>query len=214
MSLVFSASSRSKSYASNEPARIYILHFALKTPHHPALFLVFNRHMKRILFFASIVSIFLAGGFSVSVYAQKASAKSTLLVVNKATVQNIISISGKEPTETERAINITWKSATPPQAIFYRPDAAHWLKCRALRSEKRPFGGGPNDFMVVEVNTALQNIKSGDVITLRPEHHPSEVQPGAVKSMPAGALFIQLKGAKSWQVVKVNVTKLPDQKHP
>lgn len=192
------------------------MHFALNSPHLPALFLVFNRHMKRILLFASLTSLLLGGSLTVSAQKNKGKVRSSAaaFVVNKATTRKTVSISGHSHEETETSFSITWKSAVPAQEIFYRPDAAHWLKCKATRSEKRSFGGSPNDYMMVDVNIPFTSVKPGDNINLTPEKYPSEVQPNEVKSMPAGALCYQPVNSKKWQVLKVNVTKLPDFKRP
>jgi hypothetical protein len=149
-------------------------------------------------------------------YAQKGKGASaaTALTVNRATTRNTVSVSGRDHTESETQFSIIWKGSKAPKNIYYRPDAAHWLKCKATRAEKRPFGGGPNDYMMVDVNTNVAALKAGDNVNLVPEHYPSEVQPIAVKSMPTGALFYQLVGSNTWQSVKVNITKLPDLKKP
>jgi len=169
--------------------------------------------MNRISF-ALLTCALLAGS---AAYAQKgkgAAKSSASLTVTKATHRNIVSTSGRNHTEEETQFSIVWKGSKPPKNFYYRPDAAHWLKCKATRSEKRPFGGGPNDYMMVEVNANPATLKSGDNVNLIPEHYPSDVQPNAVKSMSTGALFYQIVGSDTWQSVKVNITKLPDLKTP
>lgn len=169
--------------------------------------------MKRISF-ALLTCALLAGSVAYAQKGKNASGTSGALTVTRATSRNVVSVSGRDHTESETQFGIIWKGTKPPKNIYYRPDASHWLKCKATRGEKRPFGGGPNDYMMVEVNTSAAALKAGDNVTLVPEHYPSEVQPDAVKSMATGALFYQLTGSNTWQSVKVNVTKLPDLKKP
>jgi hypothetical protein len=170
--------------------------------------------MKLFLSFAFLSCALLAGNVVNAQKAKTAGSSGSDLTVNRATTRNIVSASGRQHTESETSFNITWKGAKAPKNIYYRPDAAHWLKCKATKSQKRPFGGGPNDYMMVEVNTNVATAKAGDNINLVPEEYPSDVQPTAVKSMSTGALFYQLLGSNTWQSVKVTITKLPDLKTP
>lgn len=170
--------------------------------------------MKRFLFFAAAGCLLLSGNYNGPALAQKGKGASAPVVVNKATSRTTISISGKEHPHTETKFSVTWNSSTPPKAFYYRPDPAHWLLCKATKTERRPFGSGPTDFMEMDVWTRVTDLKSGDMINLKPEEHPSDIQPDAVKKMPAGALFYQLKNSNKWQYVKVSITKLPDAKRP
>jgi hypothetical protein len=161
------------------------------------------------------VSVFLG---SVDVQAQakakpKAPAGKAALTITSATSRSFISGSGEHP-HSDIRIALVWKSATPPQDIYYRQDAAHWLKCKITSPQQRPFGGGPNDYMVVEMRTAPAAMKAGGTYNLTPEEIPSDVQPEAVKKMPAGAIFYKLQGSNTWQYVKANMKKLPDVKRP
>jgi hypothetical protein len=167
--------------------------------------------MKRVFFFTAIASMLL--WTSPAAYAQKTKGGAPF-VVTKATTRNSISTSGRGHNETETRFSIVWKSKAHPKGIFYRPDPAHWLMCKITRPEKRPFGGGPNDYMLVDVVAAPSSLKAGESLDLTPEEYPSEVQPEAVKSMPAGALFYQLANSNKWQTVKVKMTRLPDVKRP
>lgn len=174
--------------------------------------------MKRILFLTTITGFLLSANFAAPAFGQKAKgvnkASSTALTVNSATARrNILKEGNKVHIEAEYLFKIVWNSATPPKEMYFRTPDNEWLKCKASRGEKRPFGGGPNDFMVVEKHASLESFKAGEHITLMPERHQNEIQPGATKAMPSSALYFQLNNSNSWQTVKVKLTKLPDLTH-
>lgn len=137
-------------------------------------------------------------------------ANAQAITVKRATMQRELSTREPQHNHSDTKIEIIWNSQTPPKDIFFRADAAHWLKCKITRSERRPFGGGPNDYAIVENRAQPETLKKGEALTLRPEDYPSDVQPDAVKKMPAGALFYQLQGSNKWVAEKVKMTKLPD----
>lgn len=172
--------------------------------------------MKRLLFFAAATAILLLSD-SAATFAQpkgKVKATSAPFTVKNATTRRTISAGGREDVHTDVKITIVWNSKDVPTSMFYRADAAHWLKCKAIRPEKRPFSSGPNDYMVMEVHARFESFKPGQEIGLIPEEFPSDVQPNAVKSMPVGAVYYQMGNSKTWQYVKVKMTKLPDLRQP
>jgi hypothetical protein len=109
----------------------------------------------------------------------------------------------------EVTFDIVWNSKTPPDAIFYRSGKSQWLACKPTRPEKRPFGGGPNDFMVVYMKVPMRDIKPGDKLTLTVARHGHDPVPTQLKNMSGDALYYRLAGSEKWQVKKVNVPKLP-----
>ncbi len=163
-----------------------------------------------------LLSILLSAG----ILAVSAAAKSQTLTIKQATSRGSVTkgaAAGKDSHGHDHAherrdvrFTIVWNDATPPAAIYYRMDAAHWLKCKATRPERRTFGGGPNDFMMVENHISISEIRKGESINLMVEEAPSDVQPEAVKKMPSGALFYQISGSDKWYAQKVTVNKLAD----
>ncbi len=159
--------------------------------------------MKHTFIKAAMGLCIFATGLSVEAGAQA-------ITVKRATTQREISTREPQHNHNDTKIEIVWNSPMPPKDIFFRADAAHWLKCRITRSERRAFGGGPNDYALIENRAQPETLKKGEALTLRPEQFPSDVQPEAVKKMPASALFYQLQGSNKWMAQKVNMTKLPD----
>lgn len=165
--------------------------------------------MRHLFFFAAAVCLAL-GGTSGNCLAQsaKASAKSTdALTVVKSSVRRVPSTAGHADVET--SFEIVWNSSTPPQAIYYRRGKSQWLKCKPSRPEKRPFGGGPNDFMVVYMSIPFAGFRQGEQLTLTAERHTDDALPAAVRNMPPDALYYQLANSPKWHAKKVNVAKLP-----
>lgn len=163
-------------------------------------------------FFTLAASLFLlAGGAAYPSFAQKAGASSAeggALTVSKTLVRPV---PGARPNETatEVTFEIVWHSKTPPEAIFYRRGATQWLDCKATKPEKRPFGGGPNDFMLIYMGVPFSGIKAGDHLTLTTGRHGHDPMPPEVKKMSGDALYYQLAGSSKWYLKKVGVPKLP-----
>ncbi len=161
--------------------------------------------MKRTIFQA-ILGLCLTGAAG--------NAAAQAITVKRATVQSEVSTSHPEHGHADRRAEIVWNSATPPSEIYYRPDAAHWLNCKAIRQERRPFGGGPNDYMVMDNHAPLKTFKKGEALILRPEAMPSDMQPDEVKKLATGALFYKLEGSGKWITQKITFKKLPDLRVP
>jgi hypothetical protein len=176
-------------------------------------------HMQRFVFSAllgiSILTLSADSAFSQTKAKAKPKAKTAAkpaMTITEATSRTITYLSNKDHPHTDIRMKGVWNSSTPPKEIFYRADAAHWLKCRTTISKTRPFLGGNQ--MVVDENVRPESFQAGQLFNLKPEENPSEVQPDEVKKMPAGAIFYQLKGSTTWQYVKVKLKVMPEVKHP
>jgi hypothetical protein len=104
---------------------------------------------------------------------------------------------------------VIWKSKTPPTDIHWRPDASNWMDVSLAKPEKRP-GLAPGDFMILEKNVDIKNIRYGDTLILSTHRHghDDEATPAAVKKLPVGSLIYQVSG--KWQYAPVNVRVMPD----
>ncbi len=113
---------------------------------------------------------------------------------------------------TDYRFKIIWKSKSAPTAMHFRPDAGSWEELKVTKPVKRP-GLGPNDFMIVEQNIELRNIRFGDTLSLIvPRHvHEDEAVPAAVKRLPVQSIYYQTAatGAK-WLYTPVKPRVLPD----
>lgn len=130
------------------------------------------------------------------------------LTVTKTNIRRVPGLSPQQPL-AEVSFEVTWHSKTPPSSFYYRNAKSEWLDCNATRPERRTFGGGPNDFMLVYMSVRLPEIKAGDHFNLTAERHTHEVMPSEVRNMPADALYYQIGKSEKWHVLKVNVPKLP-----
>lgn len=130
------------------------------------------------------------------------------ITVTKTNVRRVPGISPQEPL-AEVSFEIVWHSKTPPSALFFRKGKSEWLDCTPSKPERRSFGGGPNDFMMVYNTVRFNDFKPGDHLTVTADRHPHDVMPTAVHNLPPDAIYYQLGHSSKWHFVKVNVPKLP-----
>ncbi|MBS1630155.1 MAG: hypothetical protein JST27_08875 [Bacteroidetes bacterium] len=147
--------------------------------------------------------------------AQKSKTATSTSADLSVTKTNVRRVPGNSPLDplTEVSFEIIWHSKMPPGAIFFRNGKSEWLDCSPSKPERRSFGGGPNDFMLVYNTVRFNNFKPGDHLTLTADRHPHDVMPTEVRHLPADAIYYQFEHSKKWHFVKVKVPKLPPLQH-
>lgn len=118
---------------------------------------------------------------------------------------------GETTSFTIYRFRIIWNSSSAPAAFFWRPSQNTWMETNSAKPYKRP-GLAPGDYMIVEKNIALKDIKKGDTILLATHRHSHEdiPMPAEVKTQPVNNLYYQVGTNKTWKRTAISIRKLPD----